>query len=97
MQHIRIPLLAHPKLFEYEISYQVTYLRVNTISYEIQDFTLTNLLIKLTSPVSIFFNIQIERVLKTIFSMVLSLNRQNFFSSLPYAKHKYFHNFLQIH
>ena len=46
-----------------------------------------------------FFNIQIEKLFKVIFSVVFNLNHQHFLSSLSYAKHKYFYSFLgtQIH
>ena len=57
--------------------------------YEVQDFTLVDLLLKLASPESILFNIQIEKLLRIIFSMVININYHHFVSSLPYAKHKY--------
>ena len=69
--------------------------RANSFSYEIQDFTLIDLLLKLARSVSIFFNIQIEKFFKIIFSMVLHPNYQHFVSCQSYTKHKYVYIFLQ--
>ena len=49
------------------------------------------LLLKLASPASTVFNIQTEKRLKIIISMVFNLNYQHFVSSLSYAKHNYFY------
>ena len=46
-------------MFGYKICHHVA-LRVNVI-YEMHYFTLINLLLKLVSPASILFNIQIEK------------------------------------
>ena len=62
-------------------------------SFKIQGFTLINLLLKLRSSTFIYFNIQIEKLSKILFSMVFKLNHQQFFSSLSYAKFKYFYIF----
>ena len=50
--------------------------RVNANFYEIKDFTLINILLKLASEVSIFFIIQIEKLFRIIFSMysILSIS-----------------------
>ena len=53
-----------------------------------------DLLLKLANPASIFFNTQIEKLFKTIFSIVFNPNHQHFVSSLSYAKHTYFYLFL---
>ena len=82
-----MPELTNHKVFEYKICYHVV-LRTNAIFYKIQDFTLTDLLLKSASPVSIFFNIRIEKQLKIIFSIVFNFNHQHFVSSLSYAKQK---------
>ena len=71
-------------MFEYEICHHVA-LRANAIFYEIQNFTLVDLFLKLASPASIF-NIQREKQFKIIFCMVVNLNHQHFVSSLSYAK-----------
>ena len=68
-------------------------LRVNAIIYEIQDFTLIDLLLKLANPASTFLNIQIEKLIKIILSIVFNFNHHHFVSSLSYAKHKYFYIF----
>ena len=49
-----------------------------------------DLSLKLASPVSIFFNIQIEKLLKIIFAMVSHLNYQSIVSSMSYAKRNIF-------
>ena len=77
MQHVqRMTLLISHKMFEYKIWHHVSLRECNF--NEIQEFTLINLLLKLKSPASIFFNIEIEKLFKIIFSMVINLNRQNF-------------------
>ena len=78
-------------MFEYNICFQVALIRDNFF-HEIHDFTLMDLLLKSRSPASIFFNIQIERLL-TVFSNVFNLDHQHFVSSLPYAKPTYFYIF----
>ena len=76
-------------MFKYKICYHVA-LRANAHFYKIQEFTFIDLLLKLTSSVSIFFNIQIGKLFKIIFYMVFNLNHQHFVSRQSYAKHKYF-------
>ena len=66
---------------------------LKTIYYEIQNFTLLDLLLKLTSPALIFFIIKLEKLFIIIFSMLFNVNH-HFVFSLSYTKHKYFCIFL---
>ena len=82
VKYIRMPYSTNHKVFEYKICYHEA-LRANTIFYEIQDFTLIDLLQKLASPASIFSNIQIE----TLFIIALLWYSMLIISILSQACH----------
>ena len=81
-------------MFQYKICYSVA-LRAKAIFYEIQNFTLFDILLKLVSPASILLNIEIEKLFKIIASTVFNLNHQHFVSRLNYARPIYFYIFFQ--
>ena len=76
-------------MFEYKICYHVA-LAVNAIFYEMQDFALVDLLLKLVSPALISFNIQIEKLLNITYSMVFNINNHYFVSNLSYGNKNIF-------